>query len=159
MLASCVKFTGGQTAIVVWKNSFRKLSNRRRNGKIDLSCISVWDGTGLYYCQQIVACPSSKCLWKQNWFQLIYQNLSWLQYCVLLPCVWLRNILRKWFVTTVLTQPRHVLLQPQNFVRIFCNDSEAILSRISALFPGGQIFLSEKHLKKFANHIHLVKMI
>ena len=32
-------------------------------------------------------------------------------------------------------------------------------SRISALFPGGQIFLSEKHLKKFANHIHLVKMI
>jgi len=23
----------------------------------------------------------------ENWFQLIYQNLSWLQYCVLLPCV------------------------------------------------------------------------
>ena len=22
-----------------------------------------------------------------NWFQLIYQNLSWLQYGVLLPCV------------------------------------------------------------------------
>ena len=95
----------------------------------------------------------------KNWFQLIYQNLSWLQYCLLLPCAWLRNILCKWFVTTVLSLPRHVLLQPQNFVRIFCNDSEAILSRISALFPGGQIFLSEKHLKKFANHIHLVKMI
>jgi len=78
----------------------------------------VWDGTGLYYCQQIVACPSSRCLWKQNWFQLIYQNLSWLQYCVLLPCVWLRNILSKWFVTTVLTLPTLVLLQPQNFVRI-----------------------------------------
>ena len=30
----------------------------------------------------------------KNWFQLVYQNLSWLQYCVLLPCVWLRNILR-----------------------------------------------------------------
>jgi len=23
----------------------------------------------------------------EYWFQLIYQNLSWLQYCVLLPCV------------------------------------------------------------------------
>jgi len=41
-----------------------KLRNRCRNGKIDLSCISVWDGTGLYNCQQIVACPSSKSLWK-----------------------------------------------------------------------------------------------
>jgi len=60
----------------------------------------------------------------KNWFQLVYQNLSWLQYCVLLPCVWLRNILREWFVTTV-TLPTHAL-QPQNFVRIFCNDSEAI---------------------------------
>jgi len=35
------------------------------------------------------------------------------------------------------------------FVRIFCNDSEAILSRISDLCPGGQSFLSEKHLKEF----------
>jgi len=34
-----------------------------------------------------------------------------------------------------------------------------IISRISAHCPGGQIFLSEKHLKEFANHIHLVKMI
>jgi len=48
-----------------------KLRNCHRSGKIDLSCISVWDGTGLYYSQQIVACPSSKCLWSiSNWFQL-----------------------------------------------------------------------------------------
>ena len=47
----------------------------------------------------------------------------------------------------------------QNFVRIFYNDSEAIISRISAHCPGGQTFLSEKHLKEFANHIHLAKMI
>ena len=73
-------------------------------------------------------------------------------------CIRLRNILRKWFVTTVLTLPTHVL-QPQNFVRIFCNDSKAILSRISTLCPGGQTFLPEKHLDEFANHIHLVKMI
>jgi len=37
-----------------------KLRNSRRNAKIGLSCISVWDGTGLYYWQQIVARPSSK---------------------------------------------------------------------------------------------------
>jgi len=24
----------------------------------------------------------------KNWFQLIYLNLSWLQYCILLPCVY-----------------------------------------------------------------------
>jgi len=47
----------------------------------------------------------------------------------------------------------------QNFVRIFYKDSEAIISRISAHCPGGQTFLLEKHLKEFANHIHLVKMI
>jgi len=34
-----------------------------------------------------------------------------------------------------------------------------ILSRISAPCPGGQTCLSEKHLKEFANHIHLLKMI
>ena len=56
---------------------------------------------------------------------------NWFQYCVLLPCVWLRNILGEWFVTTV-TLPTHVL-QPQNFVRIFCNDSEAIF-RVFQLF-------------------------
>jgi len=25
--------------------------NSGKDGKIDLSCFSVWDGTGLYYCQ------------------------------------------------------------------------------------------------------------
>jgi len=54
-----VKF--GQTAAVLDVQKFiSKLRNSRRNVKIDLSCISMWDGTGLYYCQQIVACPSSK---------------------------------------------------------------------------------------------------
>jgi len=61
-------------------------------------------------------------------------------------------------MTTVLTLPTHVL-QPQNFVRMFYNDSEAIISRISAHCPRGQTFLPEKHLKEFASHIHLVKMI
>ena len=44
-------------------------------------------------------------------------------------------------------------------MRIFCNDAEAILSRISALCLGGQTVLSEKHLEEFSNHIHLVKTI
>jgi len=42
---------------------------------------------------------------------------------------------------------------------MFYNDSEAIISRISAHCPGGQTFLSEKHLKEFASHIQSVKMI
>ena len=47
-------------------------------------------------------------------------------------------------------------------LRILCGFSVMIqkqFSRISALFPGGQIFLSEKHLKKLANHIRLVKRL
>jgi len=67
-----------------------KLRNSRRNEKIDLPCISVWGRTGLYYCQQIVACPSSKMFVKElkNWCQFIYLNLFWLQSCVLLPCMY-----------------------------------------------------------------------
>jgi len=37
------------------EKSISKLRNSHRSGKFDLSCISVWDGAGLYYCQQIVA--------------------------------------------------------------------------------------------------------
>jgi len=81
----------------------------------------------------------------KNWFQLVYQNLSWLQYCVLLPCVWLRNILGEWFVTTV-TLPTHVL-QPQNFVRIFCNDSEAIF-RVFQLFSQEVKYFYQKNTWK-----------
>jgi len=58
-------------------------------------------------------------------------------------------------VSTALTLPTHVL--PPH--RMFCNDPEAILSRIFAICPGGQTFLSEKHLEEFTNHIHLMKMI
>ena len=40
---------------------FSKQRKSRRNEKINLSCISVWEKTGLYYCQQSkVSCPSSK---------------------------------------------------------------------------------------------------
>jgi len=74
----------------------------------------------------------------KNWFQLIYPNLPWLQYCVLLPCVWLRNILRKCFVTTVSTPPTHVL-QPQSFVRIFCNDSETIFREFQLFYQRSSI--------------------
>ena len=53
----------------------------------------------------------------------------------------------------------HMSCNRMEFVRIFCDDSEAILSRISARFPGGHIFLSGKHLKDSAYHIYFVKMI
>ena len=48
--------------------------NSCRNGKIDLSCILAWDGTGLYYCQQIVSCPSRKRFVKAS--ELVSVNLS-----------------------------------------------------------------------------------
>ena len=101
---------------------------------------------GWYNCQQIVACGSSECLWSiKNWFQLADQNLSWLQYCVLLPCVLLRNIVREWFVTTA-TLPTHVL-QPRDFERIFCNDSEAIFG-VFRSFPRRSNISIRKRLEK-----------
>jgi len=77
--------------------------------------VSVWDGTGYTSGSRLLLIPVAKCLWKQNWFQVIYPNLSWMQYLVLLPCACLRNILRKWFMTTVLTLPTHVL-QPHRIL-------------------------------------------
>jgi len=124
MLASCVKFN--QTAIVVWKNSFRNYETGTEMGRLifrGFQCEMELDyitASRLLLVPVVNVCEST-----ENWFQLIYPNLSWLQYCVLLPCVWLRHNLRKWFAITVLTLPRHAL-QPQNFVRIFCNGSEAI---------------------------------
>jgi len=86
MLGSCVKFN--QTAIVVWNNSFRNQetgAEMRRlifhafQCEMELDDITV---RRLLLGQVANVCESIK-----NWFQLIYQNLSWLQYCVLLPCV------------------------------------------------------------------------
>jgi len=87
---------------------------------------------------------------------LVSVNLSQFILAVVLHsavlCIRLRNILRKWFVTTVLTLPKCPATS-QNFVRVFCNNAQAILSRISALCPGGQTFQSETHLEEFTNHI------
>jgi len=55
LLGSCVKFR--QTTVGVVKDSARSSC---RNVKIDLPCIAVWGRTELYYCQQMLACPSSK---------------------------------------------------------------------------------------------------
>jgi len=82
----------------------------------------------------------------ENWFKLIYQNLSWLHYFVLLPCVWLRNILRTLFVTTVLTLPTHVL-QPQNFVRIFLMIQKQFFTYFSS-FPRRSNISIRKTLEK-----------
>ena len=55
-------------------------------------------------------------------------------------------MLRKWFVTTVLTLPTYVL-QPHNFERIFCNDSEAIF-RVFQLFSQEAKYLYHKNIWK-----------
>jgi len=71
----------------------------------------------------------------------LYEFIPAAVLCSVVLYIQLRNILRKWFVTTVLTLPTCPATS-QNFLRIFGNDSEAILSRISAVCPGGQTFLS-----------------
>jgi len=72
-------------------------------------------------------------------------------------CIRLGGILGKWFVTAVLTLHKSPAAS-WIFLRIFCDESEAILSLISARFHGDQIFLLGKHLKESAYHIYLVKM-
>ena len=149
MLASCVKFPCSQTAIVVWKNSFRNYETGAEMGRLIFRAFQCEMGMDYITVIRLLLVPVvNVCESIKNWLQLIYQNLSWLQYCVLLPCVWLRNILRKWFVITVLTLPTHVLLQPQNFVRIFCNDSEAIFRVFQLFSQEVKYFYQKKHLKK-----------
>jgi len=139
----CVKCS--QTVVVVLKNLFwnqetvtelEKLIFRAFRCEMELDYITV---SRLLLVPVVNVCESIK-----NWFQLICLSLSWLLHCVLLPCVYdfeTSYVSGSWFVTTVLTLPT-CPATPRNFERIFGNDSEAILSRISALCPGGQTFPS-----------------
>jgi len=86
MLGSCVKFS--QTAIAVWNNSFRNKETGAEMGRLifrafqcemELDYITL---SRLLFGPVVNVCESIK-----NWFQLIYQNLSWLHNGVLLPCV------------------------------------------------------------------------
>ena len=74
-------------------------------------------------------------------------------------CIRLRSILLKWFVTTVLTLPTRVL---QTY-RIFYGFSVTIQRQFFHVFQffvrEVKYFYQKKHLKEFASHIHLVKMI
>ena len=113
---------------------------------MELDCITV---SRLLLVPVVNVCESIK-----NWFWLIYPKLSWLQYCVLLPFVWLRIILREWFVTSF--NSTHTCPATSEF----CTDfrwwfRSIILSRISALFPGDQIFLSENTWKN--SHIIFIQ--
>jgi len=53
-----VKFS--QTAVVVLKNSFRNYDTVAEMEKLTYSAFQCEMEAGLYYFQQIVACPSSK---------------------------------------------------------------------------------------------------
>jgi len=109
-----------------------KQKNSHRNGKIDLSCIS---GTGLYYSQQIVTCPNSKRFMKA--LKLVSVNLSKFILAAVLRsaalCLWLQNILRKWFVTTLLTLSTHVLQPHRNWYG-FCVMIENQFFRVFQIF-------------------------
>jgi len=88
MLASCVKFPCSQTAIVVWKNSFRNYETGAEMGRLIFRAFQCEMGMDYITVIRLLLVPVvNVCESIKNWLQLIYQNLSWLQYCVLLPCV------------------------------------------------------------------------
>ena len=128
---------------MVLKNSFRNQETGSEMGRLIFRAFQCEIELDYKTVSRLLLVPVvNVCESIKNSFRLIYPNLSWLQYCVLLPCVWLRIILRKLFVTSF--NSTHTCPATSEF----CTDSEAILSRISALFPGDQIFLSEKNTWK-----------
>jgi len=62
-------------------------------------------------------------------------------------CIWLRNILRKWFVTTVLTLPTHVL-QPQRILYGFSVMIQKQLFREFQLFAREVKYFYQKNTWK-----------
>ena len=119
LLGSSVEFR--QTAVV--RRGVEKFSSKlrisRRNGKIVLSCISVWDGTTDYIIvSRLLLVPVvNVCESIENWFQLIHPNYpgcSIAFWCL----VYTTSKHLKWFVTTVLTLPTHVL-QPHRILYRF----------------------------------------
>ena len=116
-----------------------------------VQCISLLGRTGSYHCHKIVAYHSSKMFAKALRIRV---SLFWLQSCVQLPCV---NNFEAYYATGSWLQfyckSTHACpATAYNFVVTFTNGPGAILWGISALWPGGgQTFLSEEHLKEFAN--------
>jgi len=107
--------------------------------------------------QQQKACESIKI-----WFQFLYSNLSWVQYSVLLPNC-LQNMTLIPLVHVVCDysfKSAHTCAATSyDFVRFFCDGSEAILSCISGLWPGCQTFLWERNLKELKHEIILAKKL
>ena len=105
LLGSCVKLDRIAPVFWWWKIQF-ETKNSRRNGKIDLPCISVWSGTGLYFCCQIVACPSNKI--HEDMMSATLSEFMLIAFvCSASLCIRLRSILRNRFVTSLLST--HVL--------------------------------------------------
>jgi len=99
LLGSCVKLDKIVPVVWWWKIQFES----RWNGKIDLLCISVWSGTGLYYCRQIIACPSNK-IHKDMVSAALFEFMLIAVVCPASSCV-----LRNRFVTLLLSLSTHVL--------------------------------------------------
>jgi len=101
LLGSCVKLDKIALVVCWWKIQF-ETKNSRSNGKIDLPCISVWSGIGLYYCQQIVACHSNK-IHKEMVSATLSELMLIAFMCSASLCIRLRSILRNRFVTSLLS--------------------------------------------------------
>ena len=142
-----------------WKNHFEAKKKSQKREDWSFVHFSVrWNWITLLSADCFLSQCQKVCDGIKNWFQLIYPNLSRLQYCVLLLCVRLRNILRNWYVTTVLTPPTHV----KQSHRILYGLSVMIQKQLFRVF---QLFVPEiKHfyqetfgrIRKF---YHFVKMI
>ena len=66
-------------------------------------------------------------------------------------CIRLRSILRNRFVTSLLNLSTHVLQSRRTLYVFSAMIKEQVFFGNSAFCPGGQRFLSEGHLKEFAN--------
>jgi len=99
LLGSCVKLDRIAPVVCWWRIQF-KIKKSRRIGKIDLPCISVWSGTGLYYCRQIVTCPSNK-IHKEMVSATLSEFMLIAFVCSASLCIRLRSILRNRFVTSL----------------------------------------------------------
>jgi len=173
MISCVVVFDGRITRVFLWRHTtvvaripckiwsdrgrsfekfISKLRNSRRNGMIDLSCISVWDGTDTYSCQQIVACPSSKSFVKPlrigfSKIIRIYPGCSIAFCCLIVYSIWLRNISRKWFVTTVSNLLTHVL-QLHRILYGFSAMIQKQFFRLFHLFAPEVKYFYEKNTRK-----------
>ena len=72
-------------------------------------------------------------------------------------CCLVSRMTSKHLTQLVVTSVLHMSCNLIELLMIFCNGTGAIFSGVSAFWSGGKTFLSEEHLKKFANAYSISK--